>query len=129
MQTKSSPLMRAASSRPSPVYIWQTLLTSLLAHHYGLTLSDTPFIDEQVIQQHIDAGISLSDALNFIVEKYELVRTDRPGFSILTQSPFITPIDILRARKAAGLMNRDTYKEVTAITRGQHPQVNTSGKR
>ncbi|MCP6628817.1 toxin, partial [Klebsiella pneumoniae] len=87
------------------MYIWQTLLTSLLANHYGLTLSDTPFSDEQVIQQHIDAGISLADALNFIVEKYELVRTDRPGFSILTQSPFITPIDILRARKAAGLMN------------------------
>lgn len=46
MQTKSSPLMRAASSRPSPVGVWQTLLTSLLEHHYGLTLSDTPFIDE-----------------------------------------------------------------------------------
>ncbi len=92
MQTKSPPFMRAASSRPSPVYIWQTLLTCLLEHHYGLTLSDTPFSDEQVIQQHIDAGISLVDALNFIVEKYELVRTDRPGFSILTQSPFITPI-------------------------------------
>ena len=129
MQTKSSPLMRAASSRPSPVSVWQTLLTSLLAQHYGLTLSDTPFSDEQVIQQHIDAGISLVDALNFIVEKYELVRTDRPGFSILTQSPFITPIDILRARKATGLMNRDTYKEGTAITRGQHPQVSAPGKR
>ena len=129
MQTKSSPLARVSSSRLSPVYIWQTLLTCLLEHHYGLTLSDTPFSDEQVIQQHIDAGISLADALNFIVEKYELVRTDRPGFSIMEQSPFITPIDILRARKAAGLMNRGTYKEVTAITRGQHPQANASGKR
>lgn len=129
MQTKLSPLMRAASSRPSPVGVWQTLLTCLLEHHYGLTLNDTPFSDEQVIQQHIDAGISLSDALNFIVEKYELVRTDRPGFSIREQSPFITAIDILRARKATGLMNRGTYKEVTAITRGQHPQASTSGKR
>jgi cytoskeleton-binding toxin CbtA-like protein len=69
--------MRAASSRPSPVGVWQTLLTCLLEQHYGLTLNDTPFSDEQVIQQHIDAGISLVDALNFIVEKYELVRTDR----------------------------------------------------
>ncbi|GJK19801.1 TPA: TA system toxin CbtA family protein [Klebsiella quasipneumoniae subsp. similipneumoniae] len=129
MQTKSSPLMRVASSRPSPVDVWQTLLTSLLVQHYGLTLSDTPFSDEQVIQQHIDAGISLADALNFIVEKYELVRTDRPGFSIREQSPFITAIDILRARKATGLINRGTYKEVTAITRGQYPQASTSGKR
>lgn len=47
MQTKSSPLARAASSRPSPTGVWQTLLTSLLAHHYGLTLNDTPFSDEQ----------------------------------------------------------------------------------
>lgn len=129
MQTKSSSLIRVASSRPSPVGVWQTLLTCLLKHHYSLTLNDTPFSDEKVIQQHIDAGISLTDALNFIVEKYELVRTDRPGFSIREQSPFITPIDILRARKATGLMNRGTYKEVTAITRGQHPQARTSGKR
>ncbi|HBC8150326.1 TPA: TA system toxin CbtA family protein [Escherichia coli] len=129
MQTKSSPRMRAASSRPSPVSVWQTLLTSLLEHHYSLTLSDTPFSDELVIQQHIEAGISLADALNFIVEKYELVRTDRPGFSIREQSPFITAIDILRARKATGLMNPGTYKEVTAITKGQHPQANASGKR
>lgn len=83
MQTKSSPRMQAASSRLSPVSVWQALLTSLLAQHYGLTLSDTPFSDELVIQQHIDAGISLADALNFIVEKYELVRTDRPAFSIM----------------------------------------------
>ena len=97
--------------------------------HFGLTLNDTPFSDELVIQQHIEAGISLADTLNFIVEKYELVRTDRPGFSIREQSPFITAIDILGARKATGLMDRGTYKEVTAITRGQHPQANTSGKR
>lgn len=101
MQT-TLPFMRAVSSRPSPVDVWQTLLTCLLEHHYGLTLNDTSFSDEQVIQQHVDAGISLADALNFIVEKYELVRADRLGFSIREQSPFITAIDILRARKAAG---------------------------
>jgi cytoskeleton-binding toxin CbtA-like protein len=74
------------------VGVWQTLLTCLLEHHYGLTLNDTPFSDEQVIQQHIDAGISLADALNFIVEKYELVRTDRPGFSILSSLRLSHPL-------------------------------------
>ncbi|EBT1279568.1 toxin CbtA, partial [Salmonella enterica] len=48
----------AASSHPSPVAVWQTLLSHLLNQHYGLTLSDTPFGDKQVIEQHIDAGIS-----------------------------------------------------------------------
>ena len=129
MKTLPATTPQAATLCLSPVAVWQMLLARLLEQHYGLTLNDTPFSDEQVIQQHIDAGISLVDALNFIVEKYELVRTDRPGFSIREQSPFITPIDILRARKATGLMNRDTYKEVTAITRGQHPQVSAPGKR
>ncbi|EOU76425.1 toxin of the YeeV-YeeU toxin-antitoxin system; CP4-44 prophage [Escherichia coli] len=66
---------QAASSRPSPVEIWQILLSRLLDQHYGLTLNDTPFADERVIEQHIEAGISLCDAVNFLVEKYALVRT------------------------------------------------------
>lgn len=32
------------------------LLTRLLEQHYGLTLNDTPFSDETVIKEHIDAG-------------------------------------------------------------------------
>ncbi len=68
---------QAASSRPSPVEIWQILLSRLLDQHYGLTLNDTPFADERVIEQHIEAGISLCDAVNFLVEKYALVRTDQ----------------------------------------------------
>ena len=45
---------QAASSRPSPVEIWQILLSRLLDQHYGLTLNDTPFADERVIEQHIE---------------------------------------------------------------------------
>ena len=120
MQIQPVPQSRAVSSRPSPVNIWQMLLTYLLEQHYGLTLNDTPFGDEQVIAQHIDAGISLADALNFIVEKYDLVRTDRPGFSISHPSPFIGRIDILRARRATGLMKRNGYKAVTDITTGKY---------
>ncbi|ENU2135329.1 TA system toxin CbtA family protein [Salmonella enterica] len=110
----------AASSHPSPVAVWQTLLSHLLNQHYGLMLNDTPFGNDGVIEQHIDAGISLCDALNFIVEKYDLVRTDRPGFSITVQSPLITRIDILRARKACGLMKRRGYPAVTDITTGRY---------
>lgn len=114
---------RAASSRLSPVKIWQQLLTFLLNQHYGLTLSDTPFGNDSAIQTHIDAGISLCDAVNFIVEKYDLVRTDRQGFSTQEQSPLISSIDILRARKACGLMTRNGYKAVTDITHGKYREV------
>ncbi|STR23088.1 TA system toxin CbtA family protein [Klebsiella oxytoca] len=119
MQTSFSAHEWASNICLPPVAVWQTLLSHLLEQHYSLTMNDTPFSDELVIQEHIDAGISLADALNFIVEKYELVRTDRPGFSISEQAPFITSIDILRARKATGLMNRCSYKAVNHITKGR----------
>ena len=79
--------MRAAKPCLSPVTIWQMLLSRLLEQHYGLTLNDTPFCDETVIQEHIDAGITLANAINFLVEKYELVRIDRRGFSWQEQTP------------------------------------------
>jgi cytoskeleton-binding toxin CbtA and related proteins len=83
------------------------LLTRLLEQHYGLTLNDTPFRDETVIQEHIDAGITLANAVNFLVEKYELVRIDRRRFSWQEQSPYLTNIDIMRARRDLGLLNRN----------------------
>ncbi|WON77957.1 TA system toxin CbtA family protein [Serratia sp. UGAL515B_01] len=98
---------RAAEPCLSPVTIWQMLLSRLLEQHYGLTLNDTPFCDETVIQEHIDAGITLANAINFLVEKYELVRIDRRGFSWQEQTPYLTIIDIMRARRDLGLMNRN----------------------
>lgn len=93
------------ASRLSPIHVWQQLLTYLLDHHYGLTLNDTPFHDDTAIQEHIEAGITLADAVNFLVERYELVRTDRKGSTWQEQTPFLTATDILRARRATGLIN------------------------
>lgn len=99
--------MRAAKPCLSPVTIWQMLLSRLLEQHYGLTLNDTPFCDETVMQEHIDADITLANAINFLVEKYELVRIDRRGFSWQEQTPYLTIIDIMRARRDLGLLNRN----------------------
>lgn len=107
--------MRAAKPCLSPVTIWQMLLSRLLEQHYGLTLNDTPFCDETVIQEHIDAGITLANAINFLVDKYELVRIDRSGFSSQEQAPYLTVTDILHARKACGLMNSCSSREVSNI--------------
>lgn len=100
MKTLPAIISRAAKPCLSPVAVWQMLLTRLLRQHYGLTLNDTQFSNETVIKEHIDAGISLVDAVNFLVEKYELVRIDSKGFSWQEQSPFITAVDILKARRA-----------------------------
>ena len=106
MKTLPATTQRAAKPCLSPVAVWQMLLTRLLKQHYGLTLNDTPFSEERVIQEHIDAGISLADAVNFLVEKYELVRIDRKGFNWQEQSPYLRAVDILRARQATGLLRQ-----------------------
>lgn len=104
MKNLPATISRAAKPCLSPVAVWQMLLTRLLEQHYGLMLSDTPFSDETVIQEHINAGVSLSDAVNFLVEKYGLVRIDRKGFSWQEQTPYISVVDILRARRSTGLL-------------------------
>lgn len=103
MKNITAPATMLVSPNLSPVQVWQQLLTYLLDHHYGLTLSDTPFHDEAAIQEHIEAGITLADAVNFLVERYELVRTDRKGFTWQEQTPFLTATDILRAKRTTGL--------------------------
>ncbi len=123
MKTLPDTHVREASRCPSPVTIWQTLLTRLLDQHYGLTLNDTPFADERVIEQLIEAVISLCDAVNFLVEKYALVRTDQPEFSACTRSQFINSIDILPGRRATRLMTRVNYRTLNTINQGKYPDA------
>ncbi|HAI4393865.1 TPA: DUF905 domain-containing protein [Escherichia coli] len=42
-------------------------------------------------------------------------------FRLVTRSQLINSIDILRARRATGLMARDNYRTVNNITLGKHP--------
>ncbi|HCI6771670.1 TPA: toxin CbtA [Klebsiella quasipneumoniae subsp. similipneumoniae] len=125
MQTLPLPEPRAAESCPSPVQVWQLLLTHLLDKHYGLTLNDTPFGDDGVIQAHINAGISLCDAVNFIVERYELLRTDHSSSSLTEHSSLIGAIDILRAHRATGLIVGSGYSTITRITTGEYREDKT----
>ena len=106
MKPQPATTSRAVKPCLSPVTVWQMLLTRLFEKHYGLTLNDTPFSDETVIQEHIDAGITLADAVNILVVKYERVRIDRKWFSWQEQSPYLRAVDILRARQATGLLRQ-----------------------
>ncbi|EDX3145021.1 toxin [Salmonella enterica subsp. diarizonae serovar 61:l,v:1,5,7] len=103
MKILPATISRAAKHCLPPVAVWQMLLTRLLEKHYGLTLNDVPFSDETVIQEHIDAVINLADAVNFLVEKYALIRIDRTGFSWQEPSHYLWAIDIIRAHRATGL--------------------------
>ena len=109
--------MKKATLSASPAAVWQTLLTYLLQQHYGLTLNDTEFSDERMIEACLCRGMSLYEALNAFAEKYALVRTDRrnnsitePSHGITEPSHGITAANILRARKATGLtVHRRTH--------------------
>ncbi|MCU6196416.1 toxin [Citrobacter amalonaticus] len=109
MNTLPAINQRAAQSCPSPVVVWQHLLTRLLEQHYGLALNDTPFSDESVILEHIEAGITLADAVTFLVEKYELVRIDHRAFGWQESSPYLRAVDILRVRRDMELLRGRTH--------------------
>jgi len=91
----------------SPLAHWRTLLVYLLEKHFGLKLNDTPFCSESVILQHIEAGITLADAINFLVEKYDLVRIDTSSDSYSEPEMFLTAADILKASHATRLTQRN----------------------
>lgn len=107
MQISTVPATVPVSSPLSPVQVWQQLLTYLLEQHYGLTLNDTPFHEDAVIQEHIEAGTTLADSVNFLVKRYKLIRSDRKGFTWQEQTPYLTTIGIMRARRALGILNRN----------------------
>ena len=98
--------------------IFLTLLHSLTAaKKAGICLKSYPPISFTITIKGVeelnyrieekDAGITLANAINFLVEKYELVRIDRRGFSWQEQTPYLTNIDIMRARRDLGLLNRN----------------------
>ncbi|WP_199063761.1 TA system toxin CbtA family protein [Serratia sp. ASV30] len=92
-------------SNNSALNEYQQLLVWLLKHCYGLELNDTQYHDEQVIAQQIEHGITVRETVNELVEKFDLARVDRPGFSLLAQDPMLNGADLLRARSALGLRN------------------------
>ncbi|MDV7022047.1 TA system toxin CbtA family protein [Atlantibacter subterranea] len=103
MQISTVPSTVTVSSPLSPVKVWQQLLTYLLEHHYGLTINDTPFSENTAILEHIEAGVNITDAVNFLVERFELVRIDQKGFTWQDQEPWLTPLDVHRAQFNLGL--------------------------
>jgi cytoskeleton-binding toxin CbtA-like protein len=89
---------------PTPAWLeYRQLLVWLLNHCYGLELNDTPYHDERLIAQQIENGITVRETINELVEKFDLVRVDRSGFSLLAQDPTLSGGDLLRARSALGL--------------------------
>ncbi len=94
----------------------------VLAHNHP-SGEVTPSKADRLITERLVQALGLVDIRDFLVEKYALVRTDQPGFSAGAPSQLINSIDILRARRATGLMTRNNYRMVNNITQGKHPEA------
>ncbi len=62
-------------------------------------------------------------ALVAVVVMLPLKQTDVELYTLDTRSQLINSIDILRARRATGLMTRDNYRTVNNITLGKYPEA------
>ena len=96
------PKQSLTQARLSPITEWQIVLTQLLKTHYGLELNDMPFSDEQTIRTSIHAGLTLSEALNSRVDKYNLQRIEPTAF-YCEPTPYISAYDIQQVRRCTGL--------------------------
>ncbi|HHQ4308979.1 TPA: DUF2787 family protein [Serratia fonticola] len=65
---------------------WQYLLEQLFHRHYGITLNDTKFDDEEIIKQYWMACITPAQAVNAWANKYQLERIDNTNNSDLNLS-------------------------------------------
>ncbi|MCA6219558.1 ssDNA-binding domain-containing protein [Photorhabdus sp. UCH-936] len=63
---------------PSQVELWQQMATVLLSEHYGLPLNDTMLEYDEVVQRHIDEGITPLMAISALARIYHWERRDQP---------------------------------------------------
>ncbi|MCC8375748.1 hypothetical protein CKY10_15380 [Photorhabdus sp. HUG-39] len=63
---------------PTQVELWQQIATVLLSEHYGLPLNDTMLEYDEVVQRHIDEGITPLMAVSALARIYHWERHDQP---------------------------------------------------
>lgn len=75
---------------------WQLQVHQLLTVHFGTGLNDTGLSDEAVAARMLDSGIRPVDAVNHLVDKYDLVKLNASDF--IPGSPYVSEADGLLAQ-------------------------------
>ncbi|EHP7222936.1 TPA: DUF932 domain-containing protein [Escherichia coli] len=102
----------------------QALAQAALTYRYGDEHQPVTTADILTPRRREDYGKDLWSAYQTIQEnmlKGGISGRSARGKRIHTRSQLINSIDILRARRATGLMTRDNYRTVNNITLGKHP--------
>ncbi|HDL7749465.1 TPA: hypothetical protein PXP51_001818 [Yersinia enterocolitica] len=79
---------------------WQLTASTLLNKHFGLTLNDTDFCEETCVVALYVTGKRPFEAINGLVDKYNLARLNNNAFQ--PRSPYLNATDELIVVLEAG---------------------------
>lgn len=79
---------------------WMDVASRLLVTHFGVTLNDTELSDEDTVISLIESDIRPFEAVNDLVDKFDLVRLNSPGF--IPRSRYLDAADELIAGMQSG---------------------------
>ncbi|MDE9536475.1 TA system toxin CbtA family protein [Xenorhabdus bovienii] len=54
--------------------VWQVIAAALLKRHFGLSLTDTALCETDTVAELIARGVRPSEAINALVDKYDLTQ-------------------------------------------------------
>ncbi|PHM26642.1 TA system toxin CbtA family protein [Xenorhabdus ehlersii] len=90
--------------------VWQVIAGTLLKRHFGLNLNDTALCDADTVAELMASGVQPFEAINALVDKYDLTRLNAQG--IQSSTPYLGIHDELRVIFDSGitetLLSQDT---------------------
>ncbi|CBJ80595.1 putative toxin-antitoxin protein [Xenorhabdus bovienii str. Jollieti] len=84
--------------------VWQVIAAALLKRHFGLNLTDTVLCETGTVAALIARGVRPSEAINELVDKYDLIRLNTQV--ILRSTPYLDIHDELTVIFDSGLADR-----------------------
>ncbi|CBJ80691.1 putative toxin-antitoxin protein [Xenorhabdus nematophila F1] len=84
--------------------VWQVIAAALLKRHFGLNLTDTVLCETGTVAALIARGVRPSEAINELVDKYDLIRLNTQV--IPRNTPYLDIHDELTVIFDSGLADR-----------------------
>ncbi|CDG22532.1 putative toxin-antitoxin protein [Xenorhabdus poinarii G6] len=84
--------------------VWQVIAAALLKRHFGLSLTDTVLCETDTVAALIARGVQPSEAINELVDKYDLIRLNTQV--IPRSTPYLDIHDELTVIFDSGLADR-----------------------
>nr|WP_237385459.1 TA system toxin CbtA family protein [Xenorhabdus sp. Sc-CR9] len=84
--------------------VWQVIAAALLKRHFGLNLTDTVLCETDTAAALIARGVRPSEAINELVDKYDLIRLNTQV--IPRSTPYLDIHDELTVLFDSGLADR-----------------------